>query len=365
MKLIVMVPCLNEEATLPQVIDSIPDQIPGISCIETLIVDDGSTDNTVAVAWRLGVDHIIRLKHNMGLARAFQVGLDACLDLGADIIVNTDGDNQYPSQAIPFLIGPILTGEADIAIGDRQTQTVKEFSALKKRLEWLGSWMVRTLSGAPDVRDAVSGFRAYSRYAASRNHLVSSYSHTIETVIQAGKKGLRILSVPIRTNPKTRPSRLYRNLFGFLYRSGATVVRSYIMYEPLKAFSLIGMFSFLASIGLGGQFLYFLLSGQGPEHMQSLVLSVVFFIAGISFATFGILADHIATNRRLLEELVWREKAGRLGLLESTHGAGILNRGLGGMPQESVSLGEMHTETAVRRSPVTNPAAFRDNRVLK
>ena len=228
MKLIVMVPCLNEEATLPKVIETIPRIIPGITCVETLIIDDGSTDKTVEVARQLGVTHIVKLKKHQGLARAFQAGIDACLELGADIIINTDGDNQYPSEAIPRLVQPIIKGEADIVIGDRQTQTISEFSSLKKLLQRMGSWAVTSLSGAREINDAVSGFRAYSRYAASRTYLTNSFSYTIETIIQASKRGLRVVSVPITTNGKTRPSRLFRSIRGFVARSLTSLVRSYL-----------------------------------------------------------------------------------------------------------------------------------------
>ena len=338
MKLIVMVPCWNEEATLPLVIDSIPETVRGVDRIETLIVDDGSSDRTVEVARSCGVDHIVKLKQHRGLAAAFQAGIDACLDLGADIIVNTDGDNQYPSTAIPDLVEPVLTGKADIAIGDRQTQTIGEFSPLKKLLQRFGSWTVRKLAGAPDVRDAVSGFRAYSRYAAARIYLTSSYSYTVESVIQAGKRGLRIVSVPITTNAKTRPSRLYRSLPGFLVRSITTIVRSYAMYEPMKIFSTMGALSFLAGIALGGRFVYFLVAASGEGHIQSLVLAGSLLTGGLVLVLLGILADLIAANRRMLEELVWREKAGRRGLLESTLGNGTANGAVAELLAASASI---------------------------
>ena len=334
MKLIVMVPCLNEEATLPLVINSIPSQIAGVNHVETLIVDDGSTDDTVNVARHCGVSHIIRLKHHMGLAKAFQIGIDACLDLGADIIVNTDGDNQYPSELLPALVEPILKGKADLTIGDRQTQTIQEFSLVKKLLQRWGSWSVRKLSGVPNVPDAVSGFRAYSRYSASRIYVTSTYSYTIESIIQAGRRGLRIESVPIHTNPKTRPSRLHRGIIRFVARSGLTLLRSYAMYEPLRTFILIGLLSFLAGTAVGARFLYFWISGDGEGHVQSLILGSTLMASGLIFATLGILADLIATNRRMLEELMWREKATRRGLLESTHGNGTLNGNLGGSPPD-------------------------------
>ena len=323
MKLIVMIPCLNEEATLPLVVNSIPRHINGIDEIETMIVDDGSTDDTIGAARRLGVDHIVRLKQNLGLAKAFQTGIDACLDLGADVIVNTDGDNQYPSQAIPELIEPILSGRADIVIGDRQTHTIQEFSALKKLLERMGSWLVRQMSGVDDVPDAVSGFRAYTRNAAARLYLTSTFSYTIESVVLAGNRGLTIESVPIVTNAKTRPSRLYRSVPGFVSRSIATLLRSYTMYQPLKTFLILGSSSFASGLILGARFLYFVAQGSSQGHVQSLILAAVFLLGGLLLAVMGLLADLISSNRRLLEELVWREKVATQGLLHFTEDQGL------------------------------------------
>jgi glycosyltransferase involved in cell wall biosynthesis len=317
MKLIVMIPCLNEELTLAQVVQTIPTRIPGIDCIETLVVDDSSTDDTVGVASRLGVNHIVRLKHHMGLARAFQHGLDACLDLGADIIVNTDGDNQYPSEYIPQLVQPIVSGEGDIVIGDRQTHMIDEFSATKKLLQRFGSWMVRKLSGATEVRDAVSGFRAYSRYAASRICLNNSYSYTIESLIHASKRGLRIISVPITSNPNTRPSRLMKNIRSFVARSGAILVKSYLLYEPLKVFGLLGALSFAVGSILGIFVIYYQMAGPLSDHILTAILSVTLLAAGVFLPIIGLLAEHIGANRKLLEELVWREKLGNRRLLNA------------------------------------------------
>jgi glycosyltransferase involved in cell wall biosynthesis len=319
MKLIVMIPCLNEEETLPQVVKTIPRQIPGISSVEVMIIDDGSTDNTINVALEHGVDHIVRLKQHMGLAKAFQSGIDTCLELGADIIVNTDGDNQYPSQSIPELIEPIISGQADIVIGDRQTHLIKEFSPTKRLLEKAGSWVVRSLSGITEIRDAVSGFRAYSRYSASRIHLSNTFSYTTESVIQAGKSGLHIRSVNITTNPKTRPSRLYKHVSGFIMRTAAIIMRSYAMYEPLKLFSMLGAISFVFGIGLGSRYIYFVFAGEGDGHVQSLILGAILLGSGLLFASLGILADLISTNRKLLEELVWREKVSSKSPVLSPH----------------------------------------------
>lgn len=322
MKLIVMIPCLNEESTLPLVVQTIPKDIPGIDSIETLIIDDGSNDDTIGVAKRLGVHHIIKLKHHMGLARAFQTGLDACLDLGADVIVNTDGDNQYPSESIPLLVRPILMGEADIVVGDRQTQTIAEFSPLKRLLQRTGSWAVKKLSGAAEVNDAVSGFRAYSRYAASRNCLTNSYSYTIESLMHASKRGLRIVSVPITTKPKTRPSRLMKSLHSFVTRSAAILIKSYLMHEPLKIFALMGSLSFMIGSSLGIFLIYSQIVSAPDIHMLMPALAVTFLLIGVMLVAFGLMGDHIAANRKLLEELVWREKLINRGQLNTALGTG-------------------------------------------
>jgi glycosyltransferase involved in cell wall biosynthesis len=320
MKLIVMVPCLNEEATLPSVIQTIPKSIPGIDVIETLIIDDGSTDRTVEVARQLGVTHIVRLKQHQGLARAFQEGIDACLELGADIIVNTDGDNQYSSGSIPQLVQPILQNRAHIVIGDRQTQTIAEFSPLKKALQKLGCWAVRTLSGERELGDAVSGFRAYSRYAASRIYLTNSFSYTIETIIQASKRGLHIESVPISINAKTRPSRLFRNLRGFIARSLNTMVRSYLLYEPLRVLLVVTALSLLLALGSAARLVQLEITDPNGTHILPLLLAIIFSVGGVLTAILALLADHIAINRKLLEELVWREKAGSQGRFAHTVG---------------------------------------------
>ena len=238
MKLIIQIPCYNEAQTLPETLAELPTKIPGIDCLETLIIDDGSKDETVAVAQSLGVDHVISLPQNRGLAQAFQTGLDACLRLGADIIVNTDADNQYPGRFISDLVMPVLHDEADIVIGNRQVAAIPHFSPIKKALQKLGSWTVRTVSGTT-VPDAASGFRAYSREAALRLNILTRYSYTMETIIQAGKLGLSIQSVPIETNAPTRPSRLQRNMWHFIKAQGGTIMRLYAFYEPLRTFSYI------------------------------------------------------------------------------------------------------------------------------
>jgi glycosyltransferase involved in cell wall biosynthesis len=298
--LIVQVPCFNEADTLPAVIRAIPRQIDGVDRVEILVIDDGSNDSTVRVAQDLGVDHIVRHTNNKGLARAFRTGIDSCLSLGADIIVNTDGDNQYNGQDIVQLIRPILDGTADIVVGDRRTQEVAHFSPLKRLLQRLGSRIVRTLSGT-DVPDTVSGFRAISAHAALHLNIVSSFSYTIEMLIQAGRKNLAITSVPIRTNAPTRPSRLFKGIPQFIGRSVATMVRMYAMYKPLATFLSIGAVLFAIGAIPILRFLYFWLEGSGRGHIQSLILGGVLVILGCVTLLIGLVADLINFNRQLIE----------------------------------------------------------------
>lgn len=293
-------PCYNEEDTLPAVVRSIPRHIDGVDRVEILVIDDGSSDNTVQVAQQLGVDHIVRHTNNKGLARAFRTGIDACLSLGADIIVNTDGDNQYDAQDIARLIRPILDGTADIVVGDRRTQAVGHFSPLKRRLQHLGSQVVRALSGT-DVPDTVSGFRAISAHAALHLNIVSPFSYTIEMLIQAGRKNLAITSVPVRTNAPTRPSRLFKGIPHFIARSLATMVRMYAMYKPLATFLSIGAVLFAIGAIPILRFLYFWLDGSGRGHIQSLVLGGVLVILGSVTLLIGLVADLINFNRQLIE----------------------------------------------------------------
>lgn len=307
MKLIVQIPCYNEEETLPQTVRDIPRQIEGIDRVEILIIDDGSTDRTVEVAKESGVDHVMKNICNKGLARSFLAGLDASLRLGADIIVNTDGDNQYKGQDIPKLIAPILKGEADIVIGDRQTDKIPHFSSSKKRLQKIGSLVVRFLSGT-NVPDAVSGFRAFSREAAMQMNIVSPYSYTIETVIQAGKKHLAVTSVPIGTNPETRESRLFRSIPKFLERSLTTMIRMYTMYQPLRVFFYVGVLCIIAGLIPSIRFLYFFFTTGGQGHIQSLIFAAILFIVGFNILMIGLLADIVSFNRRLVEETLLRVK---------------------------------------------------------
>ncbi|MFZ0548325.1 MAG: glycosyltransferase family 2 protein [Candidatus Promineifilaceae bacterium] len=311
MKLLIQIPCLNEGETLSAVLSTLPTHIPGIDCIETLIIDDGSHDDTIAVAQAHGVHHIICHPRNLGLARSFSDGLEKSLELGADIIVNTDGDNQYPSDAIPDLIPPILNGRADIVIGDRQIHQIPHFSRTKKLLQWLGSWMVRTVSGT-GVPDTTSGFRAYSREAALRLNVLSRFSYTLETIIQAGKMGLAIESVPITTNAPTRPSRLQRNAWHFVKAQAGTIVRLYAFYEPLRTFTYFAAPFLLSGLFLLGRFAYFYLIGNGDRFVQSVTIGVGLLLVGVIIAVFGIQADIVSKHRQLTQEMLYRLKKAEL-----------------------------------------------------
>ena len=313
MKLIVQIPCYNEEATLPQTFADIPKEIEGIDQVEVLIIDDGSTDRTVEVARDLGIDYIVINKKNLGLARAFSVGIDACLKYGADIIVNTDGDNQYAGSDIPILIGPILTGKADLVIGDRQTDRIADFSYGKKKLQKIGSVVVRQLSGV-DVPDAVSGFRAFTKDVALRLNILSSFSYTTEMLIQAGKKNMKVASVPVSVNAKTRESRLFKNLTTFISQTAITMVRVYAMYQPLRVFFCIG--SLLTLIGLIPviRFLIYYFMDSGLGHIQSLTLGGVFLVIGFLTFMIGLVADLISQNRQLTELML--EKVRKIELAE-------------------------------------------------
>ena len=315
MKLIVQIPCFNEEQTLAQTVADIPRQIEGIDDIEFLVIDDGSTDRTLEVAREIGVDHIVRNKVNMGLARSFRNGLEACLHAGADVIVNTDGDNQYAGADIPRLVQPILEGQADIVIGDRQTAKIAHFSRGKKFMQWFGSGIVRKLAGIW-VPDAVSGFRAFSRDAAIRTNIVSPFSYTIETVIQAGKKDMAVVSVPVSTNPKTRESRLFKSIPTFIQRQLSTIVRMYAMYQPLRVFFYIGTFLTIFGLIPIARFLYFYFSDGGAGHVQSLVLGGVLLLMGFVAYLAGLVADLISFNRQLLELTL--EKVKRMELEQTS-----------------------------------------------
>jgi len=309
MKLIVQIPCLNEEQTLPATISAIPREIPGIDKVEILVIDDGSKDRTAEVALELGVDHVLIHRRNMGLARSFRTGLDRCLALGADIIVNTDADNQYNGGDIAALVQPILAGSAEVVVGDRQTHNIEHFSPAKKLLQRFGSYVVRKFSGV-NVPDAVSGFRAISRDAAFRLNIVSPFSYTLEMLIQVGAKGVAVASVPVRTNPKTRDSRLFSSTFHFIERSASTLVRMYTMYRPLKVFTLIGLIVAIIGAIPIARFLYFYFFVNGTGKIQSLIIGSALLTIGILTFLLGLVADLLSHNRQLIEMTL--EKVRRL-----------------------------------------------------
>ena len=307
MKLIVQIPCHNEADELPTTLAAIPRRIDDIDRVEVLVVDDGSTDATAEVARREGADHVIGFVRRRGLARAFKAGLNESLRLGADIIVNTDGDNQYEGADIPKLVAPILRGEADIVIGDRDAGSLPHFSFIKRRLQRIGSWVMRRLSGI-DVADAPSGFRAYSREAALQLNVVTDFTYTLETLIQAGKRGLAVVDVPVRTNATNRSSRLARSTGHYVAYATAAMARAYAMYEPLRIITGVGLVMILGGVVLGVRFLYFrwFVAGLGAGNVQSLILAAILSIVGFLMLCVAILADLQATNRRLLEETLYR-----------------------------------------------------------
>lgn len=305
MKLIIQIPCFNEEATLAITLNALPRHVPGIDVIEVLVVDDGSVDRTVEVAKANGVHHIVRQIRNRGLARAFVAGLDAAISAGADIIVNTDADNQYRADDIEKLCQPILEGKAEIVVGARPITEIAHFSPFKKALQRLGSWAVRVASNT-HIADAPSGFRAMSRDAAAQTKVYSDYTYTLETIIQAGQKGMVITSVPIRVNGVLRPSRLMKSMASYLKRSVLTIVRIFIIYKPLRFFASLGAAFFLTGAVIWTRFLFYYLQDEGSGHIQSLILGAV--LIGISFLllVLGLLADLIAVNRTVLEKVEWR-----------------------------------------------------------
>lgn len=304
-KLIIQIPCLNEAKTLPATLAALPHEIEGIDCIETLIIDDGSTDDTVAVARAHGVNHIVRFTSHRGLARGFAAGLDACLHLGADVIVHTDADGQYPGEDIPRLVAPILRGEADMVVGDRGVDAVAHFSPLKRILQRFGSQTVSALSRI-EIGDVTSGFRAYSREAALRLNILTNFTYTLETIMQSGEKPITIVSVPTRSNPPTRPSRLFSGTGQYLRRQVPTILRLFWVYQPLKTFTFVAAAFLIPGLILGLRFLYFLIFGTGAGHIQSLILAAVLLIIGFQMLVLGMVADLLAANRRLLEDTLYR-----------------------------------------------------------
>jgi len=311
MKLIIQIPCFNEEESLPGTLAALPREVPGFDTVEWLIIDDGSRDRTVDVARAHGADHVVHLPRNRGLARAFTVGLEAGLALGADVIVNTDADNQYCADDIPALVAPILAGEAELVIGERPIAQIAHFSPIKKALQRLGSAAVRFLSRT-DVADAPSGFRAMSRTAAMQLNVFSEYTYTLETIIQAGQKGMAVASVPIRVNGETRPSRLMSSIDSYIKRSVLTMFRIFVTYRPLRFFMTLGIPAFVAGFALGLRFLYYYLTGDGDGKIQSTILAALLMGLGAFFCVVGLVVDLIAVNRKLLEKLQWK-----LSLVES------------------------------------------------
>jgi glycosyltransferase involved in cell wall biosynthesis len=300
MKLIIQIPCYNEALTLPETLSHLPKKIDGIDQIEYLVVDDGSQDNTAEVAKEHGANHVIRLKKNQGLAGAFKAGLDASIRLGADIIVNTDADNQYVSADIPKLIEPILKQNAELVIGDRGVATEESFTPLKRKLQTFGSYVVSKASGL-DIPDATSGFRAMTRETALKTNVLSNYSYTLETLIQAGNRNISVSSVPVRTNPPRRPSRLMHGIWDYLVHSTITIIRAYAMYRAIRVFFSIGIVLIVAGGILAVRYLIFFLQGQGAGHVQSVIVSAVLIIVGFQTMLNGLLADLIANNRKMLE----------------------------------------------------------------
>ena len=308
MKLIIQIPCLNEAGTLAIALNALPREVPGFDTVEWLIIDDGSTDDTVKIAKENGVDHVVSHTHNLGLARGFMTGLEACLRLGADVIVNTDADNQYNADGIPALTAPILAGKADIVVGARPIETIDHFSPVKKMLQKLGSWVVRVASKT-DIPDAPSGFRAMSREAAQKLMVFSDYTYTLETIIQAGQKNMAITSVPVRVNEDLRPSRLLKSIPSYIKRSIVTIVRIFVIYRPFRFFASIGTALFGAGFLIGIRFLFYYIQGEGDGHIQSLILASVLLGMGFQAVLIAFIADLLSANRKLMEDVRYQLKS--------------------------------------------------------
>jgi len=313
MKLIIQIPCFNEADALPLTLRDLPRHVPGCDSVEWLVVDDGSCDDTSRVAREHGVDHVVRHPTNRGLAAAFMTGLEAAVARGADIIVNTDADNQYDARDIETLVRPVVEGKAEFVIGARPIETTRHFSWIKRRLQTLGSRVVRLASGT-DVADAPSGFRALTRDVALRLNVFNSYTYTLETIIQAGRSNIRVLSVPIRTNPDLRPSRLVKSTGGYVFRSLTTIVRIFATYRPMLFFWMLGGFLSIVGLASGIRFLFYFAAGQGSGHVQSVIFTALALILGFLLFMLGFLADLMATNRRLLERIEWRVRKLGMGM---------------------------------------------------
>jgi glycosyltransferase involved in cell wall biosynthesis len=319
MKLIIQIPCFNEEQTLPETLGDLPREIPGVDQVEWLVIDDGSSDRTVDVARAGGVEHIVRLTNNRGLAAAFQAGLDACLKLGADVIVNTDADNQYVGADIPKLLGPILEGRADMVVGDRETDQIEHFSPAKKLLQRWGSAVVRRASDT-GVADTTSGFRAYNREAALQIQVVSKFTYTLESIIQAGKMLVAVDHVPVRTNSKLRESRLFPSTAAYVRRNGVSIFRIYALYEPLRLFLMAAAVAALVGAVIWARFLLFVIDGNGNGHVQSLILGSTMFIVAVQLAALGVVGDILAGSRVLQQRILERVRRVELHLgVEPSH----------------------------------------------
>ena len=302
MKLIIQIPCFNEAETLEVTLNDLPKHIDGIDEIEYLIIDDGSHDNTAEVAKKWGVHYVVRFRRNKGLAKGFMAGLDACLKNGADIIVNTDADNQYCGADIETLVRPILDKKAHIVIGERPIDDTEHFTPLKKKLQHFGSWVVRKASKTT-IPDAPSGFRAYSREAAMRINVINDYTYTLETIVQSGREKMAVMSVPIRTNPELRESRLFHSMWGYIKKSLLTIVRTYLMYRPLYFFFMLGSILALVGVGFFVRYFVFFCSGEGGGHLQSLILASTLLIVGFQTIVVGLLGDVISANRKILQDV--------------------------------------------------------------
>lgn len=324
MKLIIQIPCLNEADTLEIALNDLPKHIDGIDEIEYLIINDGSTDNTVEVARNWGVHHIVNFPQNKGLAKGFMAGFDACIRLGADIIVNTDADNQYRGEDIEKLVRPILDGNAEIVVGERPIDDTEHFSPLKKKLQHLGSYVVRVASKT-DIPDAPSGFRAYSREAALHTNVINNYTYTLETIVQAGRNRMAITSVPIKTNPELRKSRLFHSMFGYVKKSMLTIIRAFMMYRPLVFFSILGSIPFLAGVVIAVRFIWYYMRGNGMGHTQSLVLASTLMMLGFTTFIMGLQGDIMAANRKILEDIQYRVRRMEVGEDEKKGDNGIDN----------------------------------------
>jgi glycosyltransferase involved in cell wall biosynthesis len=320
MKLIVQIPCLNEESTLPATIAALPRRIEGVDEIELLVVDDGSSDRTVEVAREHGVEHVVRLTNNKGLAAAFQAGLDACLKLGADVVVNTDADNQYSGADVPKLVAPILAGEADMVVGDRRVATIEHFSGRKKALQRLGGWVVRRISGTM-IADTTSGFRAYNREAALGLLVTDNFTYTLESLIQAGKMLVAVDQVEIATNPQTRPSRLFDSTGAYVRRNALSILRVYARYEPLRVFATASLVVGLLALAAWMPFLIdWIFNGDSTGHIQSLILGAVLFIAAVQLMALGVIGDLLASQRVMTQRVFERVRRVELSLgVEPSH----------------------------------------------